>query len=58
MVAVPTLARAAELKPGDGAPNWELKGTDGTTNKLSDFKGKLDKDGVKKVGESTSEILK
>lgn len=29
-----------ELKPGDDAPNFELKGTDGKTYKLSDFKGK------------------
>ena len=40
MVAVATLAGAAELKEGDDAPNWELKGTDGKTYKLSDFKGK------------------
>ena len=33
-------ADAAELKDGDEAPNWELKGTDGKTYKLSDFKGK------------------
>jgi thioredoxin-dependent peroxiredoxin len=40
MVAVATLAGAAELKSGDDAPNWEMKGTDGKTYKLSDFKGK------------------
>ena len=40
MVAMATLAGAAELKEGDDAPNWELKGTDGKTYKLSDFKGK------------------
>ena len=40
MAAVTTLAGAADLKEGDDAPNWELKGTDGKTYKLSQFKGK------------------
>lgn len=31
---------AAELKVGDKAPAFELKGSDGKTYKLSDFKGK------------------
>lgn len=31
---------AADLKVGDDAPNFELKGSDGKTYKLSDFKGK------------------
>jgi peroxiredoxin Q/BCP len=30
----------AELKVGDKAPNFELKGSDGKTYKLADFAGK------------------
>ena len=30
----------AALKVGDAAPNFKLKGTDGKTYQLSDFKGK------------------
>ncbi len=30
----------AELKKGDVAPEFELKGSDGKTHKLSEFKGK------------------
>ena len=33
-------ACAEELKPGDEAPAFELKGSDGKTYKLADFKGK------------------
>jgi AhpC/TSA family protein len=32
-------ATAADLKERDDAPDWELKGTDGKTYKLSEFKG-------------------
>jgi len=40
-VAVATVVGMAEpLKVGDDAPNFELKGSDGKTYKLSDFKGK------------------
>jgi peroxiredoxin Q/BCP len=38
LAAVP--ARAAELKVGDKAPEFELVGSDGKTYKLSDFQGK------------------
>ena len=33
-------ARAAELKPGDPAPEFALQGSDGQTHKLSDHEGK------------------
>ena len=33
-------ALQAELKVGDKAPDFELKGSDGKTYKLSQFKGK------------------
>lgn len=33
-------ANAADLKPGDPAPDFKLQGTDGKTHSLADFKGK------------------
>lgn len=37
LVAAPVLA---EVKVGDPAPDFKLKGSDGKTYELSDFKGK------------------
>ena len=34
------MSQAADLKAGDAAPAFELKGSDGKTYKLADFKGK------------------
>jgi peroxiredoxin Q/BCP len=34
------MAADGELKVGDPAPEFEMKGSDGKTYKLSDFKGK------------------
>ena len=33
-------ARAADLAPGDSAPEFSLVGSDGKNHKLSDYKGK------------------
>ncbi len=38
LLAVPT-ARAGELQPGDRAPEFTLRATDGRTYSLSDFRG-------------------
>ncbi|HEX7861815.1 MAG TPA: peroxiredoxin [Verrucomicrobiae bacterium] len=40
VVAAAVVAVAEPLKVGDDAPEFELKGSDGKTYKLSDFKGK------------------
>lgn len=40
VAAATVLTTAAPLKVGDDAPNFEMKGSDGKTYKLSDFKGK------------------
>jgi peroxiredoxin Q/BCP len=33
-------ARAADLKPGDPAPEFSLAGSDGKTHKLSEYRGR------------------
>lgn len=33
-------ARAADLKPGDPAPEFSLVGSDGQTHRLADYRGK------------------
>jgi peroxiredoxin Q/BCP len=40
LVCAGTVVLAAELKVGDPAPNFSLKGSDGKTYALADFKGK------------------
>lgn len=40
LLAANASAGAAELKPGDDAPNFELVGSDGKTYKLAEFKDK------------------
>jgi thioredoxin-dependent peroxiredoxin len=40
IAAATLIARAEPLKVGDSAPDFEMKGSDGKTYKLSDFKGK------------------
>jgi peroxiredoxin Q/BCP len=40
LVGAAVTGSAADLQPGDPAPDFSLVGTDGKTYKLSDFKGK------------------
>lgn len=40
LAAVTSLTFGEPLKAGDNAPDFEMKGSDGKTYKLSDFKGK------------------
>jgi peroxiredoxin Q/BCP len=40
VAAATVLTSAGPLEVGDDAPNFEMKGSDGKTYKLSDFKGK------------------
>lgn len=40
LVSTAVMTSAAELKAGDAAPNFDLKGSDGKTYRLEDFKGK------------------
>jgi peroxiredoxin Q/BCP len=37
---VSSMAPAADLSPGDAAPDFSLVGSDGKTYKLSDYKGR------------------
>jgi peroxiredoxin Q/BCP len=39
-LVAPRVAAAADLSVGDAAPEFTLKGTDGTQHKLSEYKGK------------------
>jgi peroxiredoxin Q/BCP len=39
-LAITMATSSAELKVGDQAPDFELKGSDGKTHKLSDSRGK------------------
>lgn len=41
LLLAPAMVLAAELKVGDAAPEFSLKGSDGKTHTLADYKGKV-----------------
>jgi len=40
MLVACATGRAADLKPGDAAPDFALAGSDGKTHRLADYKGR------------------